>query len=103
MGVLLSQNESMCIMSLESSITDYVDTGLNSVSNDTIIVDAGRKMIELGVDSVLVSKDNMFSGIVTQTDIMKAISNEVRVSDSVESIMSAPLSQLPAPQKRTGN
>ncbi|MDH3191817.1 MAG: CBS domain-containing protein [Nitrosopumilus sp.] len=55
------------------------------------MVEAKRKMIELGVDSILVLRDNLISGIVTQADIMKAISKEVRVSDTVESIMSKPL------------
>ena len=78
-------------MSLESPITDYVDTDLNTISSQTTIAEAGRKMMELGVDSILVLKDNVISGIVTQTDIMRAISKEVKVSDTVESIMSKPL------------
>ena len=79
-------------MSLESSITEYVDTSLNAVPNNTTISEAGQKMIELGVDSVLVLEDDQISGIVTQKDIMKAISDEKNVSTvSVETIMSRPL------------
>ncbi len=78
-------------MGLKLPIMGYVDTKLDTIPSQTTIIDAERKMMELGADSVLVSKDDVISGIVTQTDIMKAISNEVKISDKVESIMSKPL------------
>jgi predicted transcriptional regulator len=48
-------------------------------------------MMELGVDSVLVLEDNEISGVVTQIDIMKAISKNLKISDTVQSITSKPL------------
>jgi CBS domain-containing protein len=78
-------------MSLELPITDYIDTHLNTISNQTLITEAGQKMMELGVDSVLVLEDNEISGIVTQLDIMKAISKNLKISDTVQSITSKPL------------
>ncbi len=47
-------------MSLESPITEYIDTSLNAVPNNTTISEAGQKMIELGVDSVFVLEDTKF-------------------------------------------
>ena len=78
-------------MSLELPITDYIDTHFNTISSQTPITEAGQKMMELGVDSVLVLEDNEISGIVTQLDIMKAISKNLKISDSVQSITSKPL------------
>ena len=78
-------------MSLELPITDYIDTHLNTISNQTLITEAGQKMMELGIDSVLVLEDNEISGIVTQLDIMKAISKNLKISDPVQSITSKPL------------
>lgn len=78
-------------MSLELPITDYIDTSLNTISIQTTISETGRKMIELGVDSVLVLENEEISGIVTQKDIMKSISKEINASGTVESIMSRPL------------
>ncbi len=40
-------------MSLELPITDYIDTHLNTISSQILITEAGQKMMELGVDSVL--------------------------------------------------
>jgi signal-transduction protein with cAMP-binding, CBS, and nucleotidyltransferase domain len=73
-------------MSLELPITDYIDTHFNTISSQTPITEAGQKMMELGVDSVLVLENNEISGIVTQLDIMKAISKNLKISDSVQSI-----------------
>lgn len=78
-------------MSLELPITDYIDTSLNTISIQTTISETGRKMIELGVDSVLILENEEISGIVTQKDIMKSISKEINASGTVESIMSRPL------------
>ena len=78
-------------MSLELPITHYIDTDLNTISSQTSITEAGQKMMELGVDSVLVLEDNEISGIVTQIDIMKAISKNLKISDTVQSITSKPL------------
>ena len=78
-------------MSLELPITDYIDTDLNTISSQISITEAGQKMMELGVDSVLVLEDNEISGIVTQIDIMKAISKNLKISDTVQSITSKPL------------
>ena len=78
-------------MSLELPITDYIDTDLNTISSQTSIIEAGQKMMELGVDSVLVLEDNEISGVVTQIDIMKAISKNLKISDTVQSITSKPL------------
>ena len=78
-------------MSLESPITNYIDTSLNTVPIQTKIYEAGRKMVELGVDSILVLENEEISGIVTQKDIMEAISKKIYVSNTVESIVSRPL------------
>ena len=78
-------------MSLESPISDYVDVHLNTIPIDTTIGEAGQKMVELGVDSVLVLENEKISGIITQKDIMKAISKEMDLLGSVGTIMSRPL------------
>ena len=52
-------------------------------------------MVEMGVDSILVLEDNEISGIVTQKDVMKAISDERDVSNPVKSIMSKPVIIIP--------
>jgi signal-transduction protein with cAMP-binding, CBS, and nucleotidyltransferase domain len=59
-------------MSLESPITNYIDTSLNTIPIQTKIGEVGQKMVELGVDSILV------------------LENE-EISNTVESIVSRPL------------
>jgi len=78
-------------MSLELPITDYVDANLNAIPIQTTISEVGQKMVELGVDSILVLENGEISGIVSQKDIMKAISKKMDFSGTVESIISRPL------------
>jgi CBS domain-containing protein len=78
-------------MSLELPITDYIDKNLNTIPISTTISEAGQKMLELGVDSILVLKNEEISGIVTQKDMMKGISKKTDGSVTVESIMSKPV------------
>ena len=81
----------MLIMSLESSITEYIDSSLNTIPDNTTIRESGLKMIELGVDGILVLENQTISGMITQKDIMKAISEGLDLSSTVNSIMSKPL------------
>jgi signal-transduction protein with cAMP-binding, CBS, and nucleotidyltransferase domain len=78
-------------MSFESPIKDYIDSNLNTVSNQTIIGEIGKKMVDLGVDSILVLENDEISGIVTQKDLMTAFSKKIDFSETVESIVSRPL------------
>ena len=78
-------------MSFESPITDYIDSNLNTISNQTIISEIGQKMVDLGVDSILVLENKEISGIVTQKDLMTAFSKKIDFSETVESIVSKPL------------
>jgi len=78
-------------MSFESPITDYIDSNLNTISNQTIISEIGQKMVDLGVDSILVLENEEISGIVTQKDLMTAFSKKIDFSETVESIVSKPL------------
>ncbi len=48
------KNQLTLIMSLESPITNYIDTSLNTIPIQTKIGEVGQKMVELGVDSILV-------------------------------------------------
>ena len=82
---------SMTTMSLELPITDYIDKNLNTIPISTTISEAGQKMLELGVDSVLVLENEEISGIVTQKDMMKGVSKKIDASGTVESIMSKPV------------
>ena len=81
----------MLIVSLEQSITDYIDSNFLTIPIQTTISEAGKKMTELGIDCLLVLENDEITGIVTQRDIMRVFSKKIDISKTVESVLSKPL------------
>jgi predicted transcriptional regulator len=78
-------------MSLDFPIDEYIDRTLNIISDNATIAEAGRKMRELGVDSILTTENSQILGIVTMDDIMKAIFKDLDTSILLKEIVSKPI------------
>ena len=75
-----------------ATVGQLMASNLSVISEDTTIKQAAGLMQTQHIGSVLVKKGEEFSGIITETDVVRALAEEENVSGvSVAQVMSTPI------------
>lgn len=74
-----------------ATLADIMTRVVRSIAPQENLRDAARLMAEARISSMLVESDGKPIGIITETDIVRALKEQHPLDSSVETIMSAPL------------
>lgn len=77
-------------MAEDLSAEEIMNAPVRSIPEDATILEAARELREHHVGSLVVGEERL-EGIVTESDIVTAVSREVSNEESVGSIMSSPV------------
>lgn len=82
----------MVSRSAAATVEDYMSTEMLTMDSQSSLLDVARRMVEINVSSVVITKDKRGIGILTERDIVKAIAKGIPPDGiTAGSLMSLPL------------
>ena len=75
-----------------ATVGQLMTRDISDIAEDTTIQEASRLMQTNHIGSLLVKKGNDFSGIITETDVVRAVADGINIDQTnVRGVMSSPI------------